>query len=235
MPDTCRGRRIVACWFVLALCVALTGCSTVVDGTARAAQRGAANSGPIFPPQLVELLTPSKSFSVESGNPLFEQDMESALFVGSDPADCQGVAGFGRFPLFPTNYTGREARTQADGLKSQHQLLEVAASYPRGFDAAAFLDSVRKTVSNCQHPITAWGDNEHRMTVNPKPLVQSQPEVARWSTNLGGQQWVCDFAVIAKANVVAQIVTCSTDHSVAIETLVAKRLEKINQLINSTA
>lgn len=229
------GRFAMACWFVLASCVLLTGCSTVVDGTAKAAQRGASNSGPIYPSQLVELLTPSKSLSVESGNPLSEQDMESALFVGADPAECQGVAGYGRFPLFPKNYTGRDARTQADSLKSQHQLLEVAASYPSGFDAAGFLNSVRKTVSGCQHPITAWGDNEHRMTVNPTALVPSSPEVAQWSTNLVGQHWVCDFAVIAKANVVAQIVTCSADHSVDIQTLITKRLEKINQLINSRA
>ena len=48
-------------------------------------------------------------------SPLTEVDMQSALFVGADPADCHGAVAFGRYPIFPTNYTGREARTQQDG------------------------------------------------------------------------------------------------------------------------
>jgi hypothetical protein len=222
-----------ACGWLLAMTVALTGCSTVVDGSPRAASRGPAGSGPIYPAQLVELLTPSRTLAVQEGNFLYEQDMESALFVGAEPAQCHGVAAFGRFPLLPKNYTGRDARTQSDALKDQHQLLEVAASYPSNFNAAGFLESVRKTVSDCQRPIAAWGDSERRVTVNPTPLTSSPPEVVQWSTNLAGQQWVCDFAVIAKANVIAQIVTCSPDHSVDIKTLVTKRLQKIDQLINS--
>lgn len=222
-------------YLALALCVALGGCTSVIAGTPKAAKRHAASNGPIFPSQLVDLLTPSASLSVVAGSPLFEQDMQGALFIGADPAQCQGVAGYGGHALFPKNYTGREARTQSDGLKNQHQLLEVSATYPSGFDAAGFLDSVRKTVSDCQRPITSWGDDQRRATVNPAPLVPSSPEVAQWATKLAGDQWVCDFAIIAKANVVAQLVTCSLDHSVDIQALVAKRLKKIEELINSRA
>lgn len=217
------------------VCVAVSGCSTVVAGTPRAASNHARSGGPIQPSQLEDLLTPSSSFSVLPDKPLVEDDMQSALFIGADPAECHGVVAFGRFPLFPTNYTGREARTQQDHQVSQHQLLEVSATYPSGFDATAFLESVRKSVTGCQLPITAWGDNGRRMTVNPSALVQSPPEVAQWATNLAGQQWVCQFAVIAKANVIAQIVTCSPDRSVDIQTLVAKRLKKIEELLRSTA
>ena len=224
-----------ACSFALVLCIALAGCSSVVAGAPKAAKRRGASNGPIFPSQLVDLLTPSMSISVGTGNPLSEQDMQAALFVGADPAECQGVAGYGHYPLFPSNYTGREARTQNDGAKDQHQLLEVSATYPSGFDAAGFLDSVRKTVSGCQRPITAWGDDQRKMTVNPTPLVPTATEVAQWGTKLAGEQWFCDFAVIAKANVVAQLVTCSPDHSIDIQALVTKRLKKIEELLNSTA
>jgi hypothetical protein len=217
---------------LLALCVALTGCSDVVTGTPKAATHGPSN-GPIFPAQLPDLLTPSASVSVVPGSPLAEQDMQSAMFVGADPADCRGAVGFGGYPLLPSNYTGREARTQADTATSQHQLLEVSATYPSNFDAAGFLNSVRNTVSGCQHPVTAWGNKQDKVTVNPTPLAAGQPEVAQWGTNLAGQQWLCDFAVIAKANVVSQIVTCSPDHSVDIQGLVAKRLKKIDELLKS--
>jgi hypothetical protein len=224
------------CAFALVLCAALAGCTSVVTGTPKAAQHGGGRSnGPIFPSQLVDLLTPSMSYSAVSGNPLFEQDMQNALFMAADPAQCHGVAGYGGHVLFPKNYTGREARTQADSLKNQHQLLEVSASYPSGFDAAGFLDSVRKTVSGCQHPITAWSDDQRKSTVDPSPLVSGSPEVAQWATKLEGEQWFCDFALIAKANVVSQIVTCSTDHSIDIQALIAKRIKKIEELINSTA
>lgn len=237
MPRVCSaqfGARTVRSLMVL-VCVALSGCSTVVGGSPKAASNHARAGGPIQPSQLDDLLTPSSSFSALPDKPLVEDDMQSALFIGADPAECHGVVAFGRFPLFPTNYTGREARTQQDHQASQHQLLEVSATYPTGFDAAAFLDSVRKEVTECQHPVTAWGDSGRRMTVNPSPLVQSPPEVAQWATNLAGQQWVCEFAVIAKANVVAQIVTCSPDRSIDTQALVTKRLKKIDELLKSTA
>lgn len=221
--------------FALVLSGALAGCNTVVSGTPVASKRGAASSGPIYPAQLPDLLTPSRSLSVAAGIPLSEQDMQSALFAGADPAECQGVAGYGTYPLLPKNYTGREARTQADSVKDQHQLLEVSATYPSTFDAAGFLDSVRKAVSGCQRPITAWGDDQRKVTVDPSPLAQGSPDVAQWTTKLAGQQWICDFAVIAKANVVSEIVTCSPDRSIDIQSLVTKRLKKIEELLNSTA
>lgn len=176
---------------------------------------------------------PSGSFSVVPDSPMTEEDMQSALFVAADPAQCHGAVAFGRFPLFPATYTGREARTQQDHVRDQHQLLEVSATYPSNFNAAAFLDSVRSTVSGCQRAVTAWGDNGRGMTVNPTPLVSGPPEVAQWATNLAGQQWFCDFAVIAKANVVSEMVTCSPDRSVDILALISKRLKKINDLLDA--
>ncbi|GAB3022353.1 sensor domain-containing protein [Mycobacterium bourgelatii] len=222
-------------WFVLVLCIALAGCTSVVGGTPTAAPRGAGPSGPIQPSQLDDLLTPSASFSVVPNHPLTEDDMQAALFIGADPAKCHGAVAFGRFPLFPSNYTGREARTQQDHLKDQHQLLEVSAAYPSNFDAAGFLASVRNTVSGCQHPVSAWADDERRMTVTPAALMPSAPEIVHWMTTLNGQRWICEFAVIAKANVVSEIVTCSPDRSVDINPLATKRLEKINQLLSFTA
>ena len=221
-------------WSLLVLCVALSGCTSVVAGSPKVATGGAASSGPIHPSQLDDLLTPPSSLSVVPGTPLFEDDMQAALFIGADPAQCHGVVAFGRYPLFPTNYTGREARTQDDRATNQHQLMEVSATYPTNFDAAGFLESIRKTVSGCQRTVTAWGDDGIKRTVDPAPLVVSSPEVAQWATNLAGQQWICEFAVIAKANVVSEIVTCSPDRSVDIQDLVTKRVEKINQLLNST-
>lgn len=161
--------------------------------------------------------------------------MQSALFIGADPAACHGVVGFGRYPLFPATYTGREARTQQDRRLDQHQLLEVSATYPATFNAADFLNSVRKTVTDCHHPVTAWGDSGRKSTVNPTPLMQSPPDVAQWITNLAGQQWTCEFAVIAKADVISEIVGCSPDRSVDLEALVAKRLKKIAELLRSTS
>jgi hypothetical protein len=220
---------------VLFLCVALAGCSRTVDGAPAAATRGPAAGGPIQPAQLPDLLTPSLSLSVGADGPLAEQDLQSSLFAGANPAGCQGVVGYGHYPLFPTNYTGREARTQTDGVANTHQLLEVSATYPSAFNASGFLESVRRTVSGCQFPVIAWGDDEQKVTVTPGPLIPGSPDVAHWTTNLSGQQWLCDFAVIAKANVVSQIATCSTDHSIDNQALVTKRLKKIDELLNATA
>lgn len=238
-PTCRRSQRFAAAHaattLALLCCVVLAGCTSVVGGTARTASQHQASSGPIYPSQLEDLLTPSEAVSVVQNIPLLESDMQSAMYVSADPAECHGVVAFGRYPLFPTDYTGREARTQQDHLPDQHQLLEVSATYPAGFDATGFLESVRKTVSRCQRPVTASGDDGHKMTVIPAPLVASPPEVARWMTNLVGQKWICELAVIAKANVVAEIVTCSPDRSVDIEALITKRLRKVNELLKSTS
>ncbi|WP_370653190.1 MULTISPECIES: sensor domain-containing protein [Mycobacterium] len=220
----------------MVLCAVLCGCNHIVAGTPTVAARGGAGpTGPIQPSQLVDLLTASGAISVVNNSPLTEDDMQSALFVGADPAQCHGAVAFGRYPLFPSNYTGREARTQQDHQPDQHQLLEASATYPANFDAPGFLNSVRKTVSGCQRPVTAWGDDGRKMTVNPGPLAATSPEVAQWTTDLSGQRWVCEFAVIAKANVVSQIVGCSPDRTVDVTALVLKRLKKIDELLKSTS
>ncbi len=220
---------------VLLLCLLLVGCSRLTGGSPERQQRASGPGGPIQPAQLDQLLTKSAALSVVPGVPLIEYDLQSSLFVGADPADCHGVVGFGHFPLFPTDYTGREARTQMDLGQNQHQLLEVSATYPTDFDAAAFLDSLRKKVTTCQQPVAAWGDDQKRVTVRPAPLIPESSDIAHWATTLVGDQWICDFAVVALANVVSEIVTCSADRSIDNQAITAGRLKKIEELLNSTA
>lgn len=222
-------------WLLVVLCVALAGCTRAVDGAPTPGTLGVAASGLVQPAQLVDLLTPSESLAVVPGMPLAEHDLQSVLFVGAAPSQCHGVVGFGHYPLFPTNYTGREARTQVDNTTDRHQLLEASATYPSDFDAAHFLDSVRNTVSNCQHTVIAWGDDERKRPVKPSSLIPVSADVAHWTTNLSDSQWICDFAIIAKANVVSQIETCSADRSFDIAPLITKRLKEIEDLLESTA
>lgn len=221
-------------WLLVMLGVALAACTRAVDGAPTPGTPGAATSGLIQPAQLVDLLTPSESLAMVPGMPLTEHDLQSVLFVGAAPAQCHGVVGFGHYPLFPTNYTGREARTQVDNAADRHQLLEASATYPSDFDAAHFLDSVRKTVSDCQHTVIAWGDDERKRPVKPASLIPGSADVAHWTTNLSDSQWICDFAIIAKANVVSQIETCSADRSFDIQPLITKRLKEIEDLLEST-
>jgi hypothetical protein len=221
-------------WLLVTLCVALAACTRAVDGDPTPGPPGPAASDLIQPAQLVDLLTPSESLAVVPGIPLAEHDLQSILFVGAAPSQCHGVVGFGHYPLFPTNYTGREARTQVDNAADRHQLLEASATYPSDFDAAHFLDSVRKTVSDCQHTVIAWGDDERKRTVKPASLIPGSVDVAHWTTNLSDSQWICDFAIIAKANVVSQIETCSADRSLEIQPLITKRLKEIEDLLKST-
>jgi hypothetical protein len=236
-----RGTSAVAWIFAAALCIALAACSTTVDGIPKASAPGTPSPprttavGPILPAQLPDLLTPSSSLSVTQGSPLFERDMQASLFAGADPAHCLGATAYGTYPLFPHDYTGREARTQEDTVQNQHQLLEVSATYPSNFDAADFLASARKTVSDCQIPVTAWGDDNKKLTVAPGPLLPTVPDVVHWTTKIVGDQWICDFSVIAKTNVVSQVVTCSPDRSIDNEALVTKRLAKIDELLHSTS
>ncbi len=230
--STGRSRALA---LLLVPCVALTGCSRAVSGVARSAPRVGGASGPIQPSQLDQLLTPSSSLSVLPGTPLAETDMQSSLFIGADPADCHGVVAFGRYRLFPTNYTGREARTQTDGGRAnEHQLLEASASYPSDFSASGFLDSVRKKVDACQRPVHVWGDDQKRFTVNPAPLISDSPNIAHWSTSLAGDQWICEYSVIALANVISEVATCSANRSIDNRAVAAGRLKEIQELLNST-
>jgi hypothetical protein len=221
--------------FLLVPSLALIGCTRVVSGESHSASHASRTSGPIQPSQLDQLLTPSSSLSVLPRTPLAETDMQSSLFIGADPADCHGVVAFGRYPLFPTNYTGREARTQTDrGEAHEHQLLEASASYPSDFSASTFLDSVRQKVEACQQPVQVWGDDQKRYTVNPEPLIPDSPNIAHWPTSLAGDEWICEFSVIALANVISEVVTCSADRSIDNRAIAAGRLKKIEELLNST-
>jgi len=145
------------------------------------------------------LLTPPSSLSVVPGTPLFEDDMQAALFIGADPANA--TASWLSAAIRCSRRTTRAGKPapKTTAPPNQHQLLEVSATYPTNFDAAVFLDSIRKDVSGCQRTVTAWGDDGIKRTVDPAPLVASSPEVPSWATNLAGQQWICEFAVIAKA------------------------------------
>jgi hypothetical protein len=204
-----RTARTVVTWFVAVLCIALAGCSRAVDGIPEPATGDAAASALIQPAQLADLLTPSASRAVVPGSPLAEHDLQAVLFVGADPAECHGVVGYGRYPLFPSNYTGREASIQRDNTTNQHQLLEVSATYPSDFNTARFLDSVRKTAAGLPAHSHSVGRRRAQEDRDPAPLIPGSPDIAGWTTNLSGQQWICEFAVIAKANVVSQIATCS--------------------------
>lgn len=198
-------------------------------------QHTAAPSGPVLAAQLDQLLAPSLSLSVIAGSPLFEYDMQDAMWVGADPAECRGATSYGQYPLFPTDYTGREARTQVDNAHNQHQLLEVSATYPSDFDAGQFLDGVRKAVQSCQRPVTVWGDDQVRYSVTPGPLLPGSEDMVRWTTSKADDRWVCEFATIAKANVISQVVTCSPDRSIDNRALADARLAKIESLLTSVA
>jgi hypothetical protein len=52
---------------------------------------------------------------------------------------------------------------------------------------------------------------------------------------LAGERWICDFSVVALANVASEIVTCSADRSIDNKALATNRLKKIEELLNSTA
>lgn len=69
--------------------------------------------------------------------------------------------------------------------------------------------------------------------VTPGPVAPGSPDMVRWSTNLTGDQWICEFTMIAKANVISQLVTCSPDRSIDNQALSDQRLQKIDELLNS--
>ncbi|HEY6858095.1 MAG TPA: sensor domain-containing protein, partial [Mycobacterium sp.] len=52
--------------------------------------------------------------------------------------------------------------------------------------------------------------------------------------SLAGDEWICEFSVIALANVISEVVTCSTNQSIDNRAVTAGRLKKIEELLNST-
>lgn len=189
-----------------------------------------ATVGPILPQSLTDLLVPSGHLSAEPGDPLVEQDLRQALFVSADPSTCFGAVGFGGQKLFPDGDANRVVRTQAD--QDQHQLLEASAVYPSSFDAARLLETVRTTVNACQFPVTSTDGAGHVARVQPSPLTDPQSShIVTWSTSLTDVQWLCDFAVVAEANAMSELVTCSYDHKPNVLALARQRLETIERLM----
>lgn len=206
---------------ILVLCVALSGCTKVID---TAKPRSEPPVAPITAGQVGDLL----SEDAQKGD-------DGNLFVTVDPDECAGVA---REVDPPFLFDHRPAAHDGGHWVSQegHEAYveEMVAVYRADYDPGAVVDEVRRTIESCRDTpftITAMDGDQIEFTMAPS-TESGAPEIVLWSFRAA--TWACDNAFIAAHNAAIEITTCGPVNGFDVKTVAEHALERIEKLANTT-
>jgi hypothetical protein len=206
----------------LVLCLALAGCTRVIDAPPPATGPPVA---PIVAGQVADLL----SEDAQKGD-------DGNLFTTVEPDDCAGIAREVDPPFIfdpkPAAHTGGHWTTD-DGGRAVY-IEEMVAVYPANFDARARVSDVRRAIDACRNTpltITAMDKNSYVFHMTAAPDSHA-PEIALWSFTAAS--WACDNTYVAAHNAAIEITTCSDVNGYDVEKLADEALKRIEKLANTT-
>lgn len=211
-------RRVIP----LALCVALVGCTRVIDNPPPP-------SGPPVAPIAAGQVDDLLSEDAQKGD-------EGNLFAVVEPEECAGVAREVDAPFIfdakPAAHSG--GHWEADAGDRAVYVEEIVAVYRTGFDARARIAEVQRSVAACRDtPLTITTMDEESSTYQMSPAPDSgTPEITLWSFT--SASWACDNAYIAAYNAAVEITTCSEVNGYDVQTLAQDALKRIAKLANTT-
>lgn len=202
----------------LMLCVALTGCTKVVDTGKPTTELPVA---PIPAGQVGDLLSDDAKKG-DDGN----------LFVTADPEECAGVAREVDPPFLfdhhPAAHDGGHWDTQTTYIE------EIVAVYRADYDPRAVIDEVKRTIASCQNTpftITAMDGDTIEFSMLP-PIESGSPDIVLWS--FSAATWACDNAFIAAHNAAIELTTCGPTNGFDVRTIAEEARERIEKLANTT-
>lgn len=205
----------------LLLCLALAGCSRVVDSPQALPGVPVA---PLTALQSADLLSPEV------------QGMSGNLFSTVAPARCAGVAREVDPPFIVDH---RPAATNgghwvAPGNPEVY-IEEMVGIFRANFDPEAALSAAQDTIESCQgvgFTVTSMQNRTYDFELLPQPESDS-PNIVLWSFR--SADWACDSAFVAAHNAAIEISTCAEVNGYDVLTLAHDALERIETLANNTA
>jgi hypothetical protein len=204
----------------LLLCLALAGCTRVIDTPRPKAQPPAA---PITVGQVSDLLS-------EQAQP----DDDPNLFVTAEPEECAGLVREVDPPfLFDTTPAAHDGGQHfAEDGELSVSVVEMVAVYPASFDPKAAVDEAKRTIESCRNDtmfVTAMEGQELYFRLLP-PSDSGSPDMVLWSVESGG--WACDNAYVAAHNAAIELTTCGEVNGYDVRSLAEAALERIEKLAN---
>jgi hypothetical protein len=206
---------------VFGLCVALVGCTRVVDPPQALPGVPVA---PIPAGQVADLL--SKNVEEQDGN----------LFVAVEPARCSGVAQEVDAPfIFDHNPAAHDGGHWVQPGSPQVHVEEIVGVFRANFDARKALADARRTLESCQgvtFTVTSMTDRSYDFQLLP-PRDSGSPDIVLWSFT--SRDWACDNAFVAAHNAAIEITTCAEVNGYDVTTLADEALKRIEALANTVA
>lgn len=202
------------------LCVALGGCTQVVDD---ARPRAVVPVAPITAGQVGGLLSDRTA-----------PEHESNLFVTVEPQRCAGLAQEVDPPFIFTETPAAHDGGQFYGDPARTvSVQQMAAVYRADFDTAAAVEQVTRTIDACRDDALAVTTMEGK-TIDFRLLPardSGSPQIVLWSITGG---WSCDNAFVAAHNAAVEITACAQKNGFDVLSVAQDALNRINTLADMT-
>lgn len=207
--------------WALPLCVAVAGCTRVVDSPQALPGVPVA---PLTVLQAGDLLSPEI------------QDKSGNLFATVDPARCSGVAQEVDPPfIFDHDPAATDGgHWVADGAPEVY-IEEMVGVFRANFDPGATLATAQSTLESCagvSFAVTSMQARTYDFELLPQPESDS-PNIVLWSFR--SADWACDSALVAAHNAAIEISTCADVGGYDVLTLAHDALNRIETLANTVA
>ncbi|AEV72894.1 hypothetical protein MycrhN_2304 [Mycolicibacterium rhodesiae NBB3] len=213
---------MVTRWSALALAIALTGCTRVIDNPRPNSTPPVA---PITVGQVVDLLSPNV------------EKYDGNLFSTVEPEKCSGVAKEVDAPfIFDRDPAATDGgHWMVDDVGREVYIEEMVGVYPANYDAKNALSQAKQTLQDCEDvPFTVTDMNGRSYDFTMLPLEpSSSPNILLWSFR--ATDWACDSTLVAAHNAAIEISTCGPVGGYPVHTLGADALNRIEKLANTTA
>lgn len=206
---------------MVALCIALVGCTKMVDPPRALPGIPVA---PIPAGQVADLM--SKNVEEQDGN----------LFVSVEPARCSGVAQEVDAPfIFDHNPAAHDGGHWVQAGNPQIFVEEIVGVFRANFNAEAALADARRIIESCQgvtFTVTSMTDRSYDFRLLP-PRESGSPDIVLWSFT--SPDWACDNAFVAAHNAAIEITTCAEANGYDVTALAEDALKRIEALANTVA
>lgn len=201
---------------LVAGCLALSGCSTVVRGQPVPAD----HNGPVAVPDSAlrgALLDVDQINSVMHASAMKRQSSGDQLLPDSPNFDQSCLAAWQ--PIQRSVYTdtdvsavrGELFREDDDQGVDHHYAIQAVVGFSSRDDVAEFFDRMTDEWRSCEDrtftAATSNGDVDWRFG----PVVETESTLTMVQTQEGSRDWSCQRALRASNNVVIDVITCMTD------------------------
>jgi hypothetical protein len=215
VTNICTATRACAVGVVIAASVLLSGCVSVVSGTAVRAQHAA----PIEVPSLTEAKIGDVLLSAGELNGIMGstqmkvtselEEMTDHSGQVSDP-DCLGAIYGAEEPVYAGSgwTTMRDQVVREAGEDNEHWVEQTAVLYPSAEKTQKFFDDSKSTWQKCSGYSVSVDDQDATYLWQIDSVTSEDTLITQMTTQQDAQGWGCQHALSAVSNVIVETWAC---------------------------